>query len=198
MGLGSELGLVGALAEPGPLWVQAVQLPSAWLLLAAVVGATATGWRNAGLWGGIAILVAVGAYYATLLQTGVRAYYDSAERAAIVWGIVGLGCGPAMGLIGWVAVRWQPGWQRGLVVSVLVGWMWCEAALIWLLWMHGWPAGVAIIEAAAGAVVLGYAAGSARDFAISSGSALIVALFGLNLGLAVWRGIDCAAGKLCY
>ena len=198
LGLGTSLGVVAALAEPGPLWGEAFQLPSTWLLVAVLTGAVASSWRSAVLWGSIALVAAVGVYYATLLETGIRAYYDTAQRAAMVWALVGLACAPPMALSGWALTHWQPGYGRGLMLSLLVGWLWCEAALIWLLWTGGsWIAAAAVIEACFATLLLVYAARRTGPFMASLGVSLVVALAASSFGLAIWRSIDCAAGKVC-
>jgi hypothetical protein len=197
LALGGGLGTIGALVEPGPRWMQVTQLPSAWLSVAVLTGMVATSRRGAMAFGPIAILAAVCMYYLTLLETGVRAYYDTAQRAAVVWGSVGVVCGAAMGFTGWALANWGPGFRRSLLTSVLVGWLWCEAALIWLLWAEGWLAFAAFAQAAVGVLILVYAARSVPAFLLASATALAVALLATSFGLAAWRGIDCAAGKVC-
>jgi hypothetical protein len=150
------------------------------------------------LWGTVAVLIAVACYYGTLLETGIRAYADTAQRAAAVWAIVGLACAPPIAFVGWALTHWRPGIQRGLAASVLAGWLWCEAALIWLLWAPGsWLAASAIVEASFATVLLAYAAGRTGPFVVSLATSLTVALAASSLGLAIWRGVDCAAGKFC-
>jgi hypothetical protein len=103
-----------------------------------------------------------------------------------------------MAFVGWTLTHWRPGLNRGLAASVLVGWLWCEATLIWLLWAPGsWLAASAIVEASAATLVLVYAARSTASFLASIAASLAVALAASSLGLAIWRGIDCAAGKFC-
>jgi hypothetical protein len=198
IGLGFGLGFAGALAESGPLWMQVLQLPSAWLLLAVAVGTTANGWRSAMLWGSVALLIAVGVYYVTLLETGIRVYYDTAQRAAFVWGLVGLGCAPPMAFTGWMLANGRPGLSRGLVALPLVGWLWCEAALIWVLWASGWPTVAALVEVGLGAAILAHATRRPALFTLSAAGSLLVAVVASSIGLAIWRSIDCAAGKVCY
>ena len=196
--LGGGLGVVAALAEPGPIWGEALQLPSAWLLVSVVTGAVAPSRRSAVFWGTIALLAAVGFYYATLLETGIRAYADTAQRAAAVWALVGLVCAPTAAFVGWALTHWRPGVPRGLAASVLVGWLWCEAALIWVLWAPGsWLAASAIVEGCFATLLLVYATRRTAPFVASLAASLAVALVASSIGLAIWQGIDCAAGKFC-
>ncbi len=197
LGLGASLGFTAAIADPGPTWTQVLQLPSAWLFLAVVVGATAPNWRSALVWGPIALVVAVAVYYGTLLETGIRAYYDTAERAAFIWALVGLGCAPPMAFTGWALANWRPGLRRGLVSSLLVGWLWCEATLVWVLWTDGLLGVAALAEAAFGVIIVAYATRRPGAFVVASCVALAGAVLASSIGLAIWRTIDCAAGKVC-
>ena len=194
---GVLLGTVSAAALNGPWWLGFAQLPSAWLLTAAVAGVVAGRRAGAAFWGTAALLVAVAVYYAILLGEGIRSSPESAARATIAWSAVAVACGPLMGYAGWALARRRAGVAPLVAIAALAGWLWFEALLLWRLDLHGIPALAPLAEAAAGGVLL--LAVSRRPHHLGAAVAVAsgVLLASGTVGLVLWRAVDCAAGKVC-
>jgi hypothetical protein len=134
---GVVLGLLSAINDEWPWWMQVFNLGAPWVLTAFGVGyfaRTAHGGASLGL---VTLLVAVAAYYTGGLLLGIREYASTAAQSTQVWGAVALVVGPTFGVAGHFVRRRQE-WPRAIAGGVLAAALWGEAA--WVA-QHGlrWP-----------------------------------------------------------
>lgn len=134
---GGVLGLLSAINDEWPWWMQVFNLGTPWVLTAFGMGYFARSAAGGAALGLVALLVAVAAYYTGGLLLGIREYASTAAESTQVWGAVALVVGPAFGVAGHFVRRRQE-WPRALAGGVLAAALWGEAA--WVS-RHGlrWP-----------------------------------------------------------
>lgn len=131
------LGLLSAINDEWPWWIQVFNLGAPWVLTAFGVGYFARSAPGGAALGLVALLVAVAAYYTGGLVLGIREYASTAAESTQVWGAVALVVGPVFGIAGHFARRRQE-LPRAVAAGALAAALWGEAA--WAS-QHGlrWP-----------------------------------------------------------
>lgn len=126
---GVGLGLLSAINDQWPWWIQVFNLGTPWVLTAAATGAFARKPAMGATVGLSALLVAVGTYYTAGLALGIREYASTAAESTQVWGAVALVVGPVAGIAGHLVWHGNGTW-KALAAGAIAAALWGEAAWV--------------------------------------------------------------------